>query len=790
MLKKCITNLQLWAKYFWRIAENYYLTLKVSQQKQLFYIGIGIGFLILVVLPVILIISTIKKRAKKNLQMAIPMAKEKQEVLVVKEETGKKAPGEENVEELIASDKEIKQEKKTEEDEEGIEELLVSEEKDIKPEDETLVEIPEQIKEDTKPEPSEKEIIQEQKEEELMPQEAILKGDEKEIIIEDIEDIEDMEDIIQKFPEEENDEELILEDAIETNEKETVEAIPVSKDSEKLIKEKQIESPHVFHVPEGDLKDKFINDVKNDLETEFTSLIKRYFPQKIDFKEKKSVDDEIITKCRSIVRKLNTLEDYNNKFFFSKDYYKAKSLFYFTMEQKDKFLQNIEKAFHHYPREDIFLIQYAHFLINNNKIDEAEKQLLKIKEINPSNLEMYLLLGEIYFKRDKFHESLNMFKKVILLDTKNSNAYAYKGFILANKGYISDGEKDLKKAISLNYQNHLPYYFLGNIFKDLQLYGKAIHMYKKGLKFGGDFIILKENLAFCLMHLKKYDMVIHKLLPEHDKNRLTKNGLIILSTALEAKNKCDRAIEILQRGLEYSKEPQYYYRLGELFEKTGEYEKSIESYKKVTDENLKIAVNIKIADIYLYKIKQYDQAEKYYIAANKKDMNNYKTIHSLAVLYFFKNEYEKSVKFFEQAIDHMDFKISPDIFYKTGVAYNKLQRYGEAIKHLTKAENIGYVDEDLYKNLGFAYIKESKINKAIESYKKSIAINPHNPVLHNNIGVIYAQQGKYTDAIKEFKKALDNDKNNKDALHNLHKAYKILSEKESTEYLSQLKELL
>ncbi len=778
MLKEYITNLQLWAKYFWRIAENYYLTLKVTQQKQLFYIGIGIGFLILVILPIILVIFSLKKHAKKEPQMAIPMAKEEQEVLVVKEE---KAQGEEDVEELIANGKEIKQEVKEKED---VEELLVSEEKGIKPGDGTLVEIPEKMEEVAELDLSKKEIKQEQKKEELMPQETILEGDENEIIQEDIEEI------TQKYPEEKNDEELILEEAIETEEKETVEAMPVSEDLKKSIKEKQIESPHVFHVPEGDLKDKFINDVKNDLETEFISLIKRYFPQKIDFKEKKSVDDEIITKCKSIIRKLNTLEDDNNKFFFSKNYYKAKSLFYFTMEQNDKFLQNIEKAFHHYPREDVFLIQYAHFLINNNKIDEAEKQLLKIKKINPSNLEMYLLLGEIYFKRDKFHESLNMFKKVILLDTKNSNAYAYKGFILSSKGYISDGEKDLKKAISLNYQNYLPYYFLGNIFKDLQLYGKAIHMYKKSLKFGGDFVNLKENLAFCLMHLKKYDMVIHKLLPEYDKNRLTKNGFQILSTALEAKNKCNRAIEILQRGLEYSRESQYYYRLGELFEKTGEYEKSIESYKKVTDENLKIEINVKIADIYLYKIKQYDQAEKYYIVASEKDMNNYKTIHSLAVLYFLKNEYEKSVKFFEQAIEHMDFKISPDIFYKTGVAYNKLQRHAEAIKHLTKAENIGYVDEDLYKNLGFAYIKESKINKAIESYKKSIAINPHNPVLHNNIGVIYAQQGKYTDAIKEFKKALDSDKNNKDALHNLHKAYKILSEKESTEYLTQLEEIL
>ncbi|MBU1078798.1 MAG: tetratricopeptide repeat protein [Spirochaetes bacterium] len=757
MLKEIITNIKLWAIYFQKMIENRYLSLSQNQKDIALYAAIGIGALLFIILPVLLIIlSASRKKAKA---VSVPLTSEEIKVLPIKEKEDDGLITEENVK--------------------SVEELLETEEQ-IREEEKNLSELQEEtginVEEDQKVELSDG-----------TPLEEIAEtGDETEI--EEIFTDEDTRDIVEerltkqdKVITPEGEDEILLPDGDELADEylEKIETEPLG--------QQDIQHEESF---EGTTKDEFVLQVKNDMEAEFINLVKRYYPDKMNYRTYTAIEDEVITKCKSILEKLTTLEKTTGRFKFSKDYYTAKSLYLFSAGQDELLNQNLIQATGYFPKEDIFLLQWASYHIYINQIQKAEKELLKAKELNPSNIEMYLLLGVVYFKQNKFYDSLNKFKKVILLDTKNSEAYAYKGYILANKGYISDGEKDLKKSISLNYQNHLPYYFMGNIYKEVKEYGKAIAMYKKSIKFGGMIIDLFENLGLCFIEVKKYDSVIKRFLPLYDKNELSVKGIGILSIALQEKEQYEKAIEILNRALEKSDEAEYHYRLGDLYEKTGEYEKSIEHYTKTKIEGKEADINLKIADVYFLKLNLTDQAEKYYLLALEKDAANYQIIRNLASLYYVNNSFEKCITYFDKVIKHKEFKIAPEVFYKAGIALSKLKRFDEAIKHLTKAESSGYVDESLYKTLGFAYIKENKVNKAVEAYKKSIAINPYNPVLRNNIGVIYAQMGDYTLAIKEFKSALKSDKDNKEALHNLYKAYKILSEQESEQYLSQLEEIL
>ncbi|MDD5066774.1 MAG: tetratricopeptide repeat protein [bacterium] len=545
--------------------------------------------------------------------------------------------------------------------------------------------------------------------------------------------------------------------------------------------------PAAVSVPPASVPD-FVNILKSDMEAELITLITQHFPSRINFKEMHTIDDEIRTKCSDLIDKLSPLE--KNNYPFKKEYYRAKSIFYFGTRDIAGLNNNIENAMRLFPQEDEFLVQHASCLMYNHQIEEAERHLLRAKELNPANLDVYFLLGEINFSKNSFYDSLNMFKKVILFDSRNSLAYAYKGYILAMKGYISDGEADLKRSISLDYKNYLPYFFLGNIYKELNFSAKAIDMYKKAFKFGCPLIELPENYASCQYQLKKYDVVISQLSPLAESGLITNRGAELLADAYEQVGENQKAILLIRKILETAPEKKTWLRLGELYFQAKDMEKALEAFKNAVDGTNETELYLKIGRIYLFNLKNYSEAEKYFLMVIQKDKSNFEALSSMVNTSYYGKNHEEAIKYFEELVRLPSYRIVPEVLFKAGISYYKSKKFEEAIRYLSKAEALGYVDEELFNALAYSSFKQGKVNKAIDEYKKCIVINAFNPATYNNLGVIYAQQEDYQNAIRQFKHALNVDKENKDALFNLYKAFKILSKSESDKYLTQLKEII
>lgn len=532
----------------------------------------------------------------------------------------------------------------------------------------------------------------------------------------------------------------------------------------------------------------FVNSLKSDLEAELISLVRRYFPARLNFKERYAIKDEIKSKCFDLIEKLRPLE--LNNYPFKKDYFAAKSVYFWVTDNMEELKKNLERALTVYPSDDALLIQNAVFLTQTDRASEAEAFLLKAREANPGNFDSLFLLGEIQFGRNNFYEALQLFKKVILLDPENSAAYAYKGFILASRGYISEGERDLKKAVSLNCRNDLAFLFLGNIYKQLNFFAKAVPMYKKAFELGCHHRELPENYAFCLFHLKKYTLVVSQLAPLYHDGLLTAGGMEVLGDSYAELEEYDRAIAVLEKAAELSPEKGVFRRLGELYLKTGRPEKALEAFPRAMDEKNRLEIQLRIGKIYFQSLKQYENAEKYYVLALEADKNNFEILYNLLQVSYYKKDYPGCVKLFEQLAGHPEYRIVPEILFKAGIAYSRTGQFDQAVKLLSKAESLGFVDEELFNALAYASYKQGKVNKAVDEYRKSIVVNSFNPATYNNLGVIYAQQEDYNSAIREFKQALSIDKENKEALFNLYKAYKILSRSEADKYLSQLKEVI
>ncbi len=570
----------------------------------------------------------------------------------------------------------------------------------------------------------------------------------------------------------------------------TIEVLEEPETAEKKVKEEILEGE--------DPKQKFIEKVKQEFEARFINLIERYFPPEIDFKIKPRIDDDIITLCQNVLDKLSVLEKMNDNISFTSEYYRAKSIFYFAIGDYTSLKQNVDKALDKFPENETFYIQKAIILINENDYFRAEELLQKAKQISSSNMKIYLLLGEIFFIQEKYSDALEMYKKVILLDDKSSIAYAYKGYLLAKKGFISEGERNLKRALNINYRNYVAYYFLGDIYNELRFYRKAVAMFKRAKKFGCNFKDINEKLALSFIGLNKYLAAVKLLKKQYAKGELSQNGIEILADALRGVNNIEQAILIYKRLIALTSDNEYkkkiYNKIASIYYENKDYKNTVSTLKRLAeieeDKEKERNIFLKIGNICLKKIKNYEEAEKYFKIVIEKEPENINALYGLASALFIKQDYENAIKYYEKTLKNGKTRVIPEIVYKLGFSYYKLKRYPEAVKYLTEAQNLGLIEEKLFIALGYSLIQVKRISDAMVAYQKALNINPFNYQTHNNIGVLYAQQKQYDKAIKEFKEALKIKPDNKDALFNLHRAYRILAETESEEYLAQLEKVV
>jgi ribosomal protein S12 methylthiotransferase accessory factor len=99
----------------------------------------------------------------------------------------------------------------------------------------------------------------------------------------------------------------------------------------------------------------------------------------------------------------------------------------------------------------------------------------------------------------------------------------------------------------------------------------------------------------------------------------------------------------------------------------------------------------------------------------------------------------------------------PSIYSYMGVSYKELERYGEAIETLKKAEAYDRERTDVYNLMGFCYFKLKDHRKAIECFKKVLKLNPGSAIDYANIASNYRDMGDRDKAIEYYKFALELD---------------------------------
>ena len=266
------------------------------------------------------------------------------------------------------------------------------------------------------------------------------------------------------------------------------------------------------------------------------------------------------------------------------------------------------------------------YLINKNRLNEAQESVDELLAKNPNNSDLHFLQGLIYLKRpdssdmnyrrnaDYYYENgISELNKALELDKTNYKALNALGVALMSSGDLVNAEEKFKEALKYNVNYATAYDNLGTLNYQNGDYEVAENRFNEAIARNSYCYTGYYHLARLTAKSGEYSTALEHL----EKSLLINPSFAYaynLAGEIYAKQQNEAAAIVnYKKAIEFS--PEYtapYVNLAKLYEYRADNEFALESLKTVVgvDKNTD-TVCLKIADIELAK-RNYIQAEKYY----------------------------------------------------------------------------------------------------------------------------------------------------------------------------------
>lgn len=334
----------------------------------------------------------------------------------------------------------------------------------------------------------------------------------------------------------------------------------------------------------------------------------------------------------------------------------------------------------------------------------ARLYLEKAIKLNPSYLDGYVKLADIYAKQRDYAAAAAAFNKVTELDASRGDAYYGMGSVLTKQMKFKEAAEALEKAVALNIADKEVHFDLGTAYEELQEFDKAAGAYER-------FIALAPavswnaylRLGVCRTKLGQFDAAIAALL-EAQKAQ-PKDAKVNLS-------------------------------LAEVYEKAGQLEKAEAVYNILAEINPAEAKTYHRQSFRIYDVGGKSElaitpAMKVIDLEPKNEMNHY----YLGLTYFKLQKYDEAVAAFRQGL-----AIKPDFahaWFQIGSAYFNQKKYREAVAAYKKYAEFTPEDPSGWLSIGVCYMQLKEHESALDPLKKCVDLKPDNPVAWYNLAIVY-----------------------------------------------------
>jgi tetratricopeptide (TPR) repeat protein len=379
--------------------------------------------------------------------------------------------------------------------------------------------------------------------------------------------------------------------------------------------------------------------------------------------------------------------------------------------------------------EDL-VIDVVRRLMRDSKHDEAIALLKQAAEQPKPPGTIFALLGLAYVETGRTNEAVEANRTAIKLAPDNLAAYHNLATLHLQSGRTNDAVAVLGQAAGRT--NASPEFLIGTadilrryrdqkLFSDEENKAQTLILLDAAAAQKPQNPIVQQRIAdLYLLHSEpaKAEPIYSQLLKKYPNIPGLRERLANIYIRLDRNAEAEKLLEQISR--DNPTEPTTYYFLGSL----------------------------------AYEGKQYDKAAEHYETALKLDPEFEALYYDFAGVQIARDQPAEALALLEKA--RGKFKLNFVLEFYSGIAQGMMEKWSEALSHLTSAELLARTSEPdrlnhrFYYQLGSVHERSGNIPEAVKNLRKCLELSPDYPDALNYLGYMWAERGENLDEARSM----------------------------------------
>ena len=386
----------------------------------------------------------------------------------------------------------------------------------------------------------------------------------------------------------------------------------------------------------------------------------------------------------------------NSVYFFDSNEFEEIILFYVDTGKFSLAKKAMKLGLAQHPTSVALKLIKVELLVLDEKLDEAEKLLDKLQEIEPSNEDVYIQKATIYSKKGKHKNAVESLQTALLLADDEAEILSMIGMEYLYLDDFDTARSNFAKSLNVEYENYSSLYNVIYCYDMMDQHDEAIIYLQEYLENEPYSEIAWHQLGRQYYIISNYK----KALEAFDYSILIDDEFIGANLekakTLEELNRYEEAIRYYQLTMELDTPTSFaYLRIGKCYEKLEKPQLAIDFYNKTVNEDPLLDKGwLALTDIFI-KNNNFHKALFYIKKALSIDEENYLYWHKFAEINLKLNLFEEASKAYYKCIGLKDERLEVymalvDVLHFLGEFHEAIQVLFDAReKHQEKIE-IGY----------------------------------------------------------------------------------------------------